>query len=100
MTGGADDLATGLEVRVVRRLARIVLFYDDAFIQNDDDQIDEEDGDEQAVVFNLPKRELVIDEGEQERRCAGAERGSEKVAERQPPFASENKRQNDENKGA
>ena len=54
MTGGADELATGLEVRVVRRLARIVLFYDDAFIQNDDDQINEEDGDEKAMVFDLP----------------------------------------------
>ena len=54
MTGGGDELATGLEVRVVRRLARIVLFYDDAFIKNDDDQINEEDGDEKAMVFDLP----------------------------------------------
>ena len=89
-----------LEIRVVRRPVRIVFPDDDTFVYENDNQVDKEDGHEQAVVFNLPKRELIVDEGEQEGRRAGAERGGKEVAERQPTFASENKRQNDENKGA
>ena len=89
-----------LEIRVVRRPVRIVFPDDDTFVYENDNQVDKKDGDEQAVVFDLPKRKLVVDEGEQEGRRAGTERGGEEVAERQPAFASENKCQNNENKGA
>ena len=85
-----------LEVRVVWRL----LLDDDAFIHNDDNKIDEKDGDEQAVVFDLPKRELVVEQGEQEGRRAGAEGGCQQVAEWKAAFTTEDQRQNDENDGA
>ena len=85
-----------LEVRVVWRL----LLDDDAFIHENDDKINEKDGDEQAVVFDLPKRKLVVEQGEQEGRCAGAEGGCQQIAEGQAAFTSEDKRQNDEDDGA
>ena len=70
----------------------IVLFGNiNAFVDKYEYKIDEEDGDEKAVVFDVPKRKLIIDKREKERRNAGTEGGGKKVTKRQPTFATEDK---------
>ena len=81
-----------LEIHIVVIGRMIVLFWNiDAFVDKYEYKIDEEDGDEKAVVFDAPKRKLVIDKREEEWRNAGTKSGGKKVTKRQPTFATEDK---------
>ena len=52
------------------------------------------------MIFDLPKRKLVVEQGEKEGRRAGTEGRGQQVAEWKAAFTTEDKRQNDENDGA